>query len=154
MSAVAERAGIGRATLYKYFPDVESILIARHHDHVAAHLNQLETLRDGATTPEEALESVLKAYARICYWRTRHGSDFSALVHRPEHVAPAEQRLTELFSELLTEAAASESIRDDATPAELAAYCLHALAAAGDLDSEAAVGRLVDMTMAGLRPTS
>ena len=30
MSAIAERAGIGRATLYKYFPDVESILVAWH----------------------------------------------------------------------------------------------------------------------------
>lgn len=28
MSEIAERSGIGRATLYKYFPDVESILAA------------------------------------------------------------------------------------------------------------------------------
>lgn len=151
MSAVAERAGIGRATLYKYFPDVESILIARHQEHVTEHLAQLAALRDQAATPEEGLAAVLDAYARICFWRARHGTDFSALVHRPEHVAPVEQQLTELFSELLTQAAASGNIRDDATPAELAVYCLHALAAAGDLDSEAAVARLVDMTLAGLR---
>ena len=30
MSQVAEEAGIGRATLYKYFPDVESILAVWH----------------------------------------------------------------------------------------------------------------------------
>jgi len=28
MSHIAERAGIGRPTLYKYFPDVETILLA------------------------------------------------------------------------------------------------------------------------------
>jgi AcrR family transcriptional regulator len=151
MSAVAERAGIGRATLYKYFPDVESILVARHHEHVTVHLDQLAALRDQATTPEEGLEAVLNAYARICYWRARHGTDFSALVHRPEHVAPAEARLTELFSDLLAEAAASGTVRDDTAPEELAAYCLHALAAAGDLDSETAVRRLVVITLAGLR---
>ena len=30
MSAIATEAGIGRATLYKYFPDVEAILVAWH----------------------------------------------------------------------------------------------------------------------------
>jgi AcrR family transcriptional regulator len=30
MSRIAEDSGIGRATLYKYFPDVESILAAWH----------------------------------------------------------------------------------------------------------------------------
>jgi AcrR family transcriptional regulator len=34
MSQVAERAGIGRATLYSYFPDVEHILLAWHEQEV------------------------------------------------------------------------------------------------------------------------
>ena len=34
MSQVAERAGIGRATLYSYFPDVEHILLAWHDQEV------------------------------------------------------------------------------------------------------------------------
>jgi len=33
MSQIAEGAGIGRATLYKYFPDVEAILVAEHVGH-------------------------------------------------------------------------------------------------------------------------
>jgi len=37
-------------------------------------------------------------------------------------------------------------------PDELAGYCLHALTAAGNLPSEAAVRRLLAVTMAGLRP--
>ena len=40
MSQIAERAGIGRATLYKYFPDVETILAAWHQNHVAEHITQ------------------------------------------------------------------------------------------------------------------
>jgi hypothetical protein len=43
-------------------------------------------------------------------------------------------------------------VRDDIAPAELAAYCMHALAAAGTLRTAAAVGRLVTVTLAGLRP--
>ena len=40
---------------------------------------------------------------------------------------------------------------DDVPAAELANYCLHALAAAGSLPSKAAVQRLVTVTLAGLR---
>src|SRR5262245_17985636 len=40
MAQIAEETGIGRATLYKYFPDVESILLAWHERQIAAHLEQ------------------------------------------------------------------------------------------------------------------
>jgi len=38
MSEIAERTGIGRATLYRYFPDVEAILLAWHERQVSSHL--------------------------------------------------------------------------------------------------------------------
>src|SRR5580765_2136053 len=38
MSQIAEKTGIGRATLYKYFPDIDAILTAWHERHVAEHL--------------------------------------------------------------------------------------------------------------------
>ena len=41
MSQIAKKTGIGRATLYKYFPDVEAILLAWHQRHVAGHLKHL-----------------------------------------------------------------------------------------------------------------
>ena len=75
----------------------------------------------------------------------------AALVHRGEHVAGAHEALTELFRELLVAAANAGQVRDDVTPAELAAFCLHSLGAAGSLPSEAAVRRLVALTLAGLR---
>ena len=53
---------------------------------------------------------------------------------------------------LLTEAAETGDVRDDVAPEEFASYCLHALAAAGSLPSEAAVRRLVAVTLGGLRP--
>src|SRR5687767_12640605 len=33
MSAIAEKTGIGRATLYKYFSDIETVLSAWHERH-------------------------------------------------------------------------------------------------------------------------
>src|SRR5436305_3937061 len=46
MSQIAGQTGIGRATLYKYFPDVDAILIAWHQRQVDAHLAELARIRD------------------------------------------------------------------------------------------------------------
>ncbi|MPZ65987.1 MAG: TetR family transcriptional regulator [Pseudonocardiaceae bacterium] len=152
MSQIAEKAGIGRATLYKYFPDAEAILFAWHQRHVAGHLDHLAELRDQAGDAGKRLEAVLQAYALISYHREHHGTELAALLHRGEHVAQAQQQLIDVFRDLLTDVAATGDLRDDVGPDELASYCLHALTAASSLPSEAAVRRLVTVTLAGLRP--
>jgi AcrR family transcriptional regulator len=152
MSQIAEQAGIGRATLYKYFPDVDAILIAWHHQHVAAHLEQLTQLRDGPGDASTRLAAVLETYALIAHQRGRRGTDLSALVHRGEHVAHAQRQLIDLIRDLLTEVAATGELRNDVPPGELATYCLHALTAASSMASHAAVERLVTVTRSGLRP--
>ena len=150
MSQIAEQTGIGRATLYKYFSGVEAILVARHERQIAGHFKHLIELRDKAGNAGERLDAVLEAYALISY--EHHGSELAALVHRGEHFARAQQHLSDLIRDLLTEAAETGDVRDDVSPAELASYCLHALTAASSLRSKAAVRRLVTVTLAGLRP--
>jgi AcrR family transcriptional regulator len=176
MSQIAEAAGIGRATLYKYFADVESILDAWHERQIAGHLAQLAEVRSRAAAAGggagATLQAVLEAYALIshehphghsrqhhgadhhAHHAQRHGADLAALLHRDrgEHVARARHQLTAFVCELLAEGAASGELRDDVAPGELAGYCLHALTAAGSLPSKAAVRRLVAVTMAGLQP--
>ena len=152
MSHIAEATGIGRATLYKYFPDVESILVAGHERLVAAHLEQLAELRDRAGGPGERLEVVLAAYARIAHQRERHGTpELGALLHRGEHVAEAQRQLVDLFRDLLVEARRAGLVRTDIAPEQLATFCVHALGAAGGLPDEDAVHGLVQVTLAGLR---
>ena len=151
MSRIAAETGIGRATLYKYFPDVEAILTAWHERQITGHLQQLAAVRDQADGPGERLEAVLGAYALITYERP-HGTELAALVHRGEHLARAHQHLSDLIRDLLAEAAKTGDIRDDVAPEELASYCLNALTAASSLPSEAAVRRLVTVTLDGLRP--
>jgi AcrR family transcriptional regulator len=150
MSRIAEKTGIGRATLYKYFPDVEAILLAWHERHVSGHLEHLAELRDQAGDARKRLKAVLEAYALIQH--KRHATELVALLHRDEHVAQAQQHLTDIIRDLLTEGAQSGDLRDDIPPEELASYCLYALAAASSLPTEAAVRRLVTVTLAGLRP--
>jgi AcrR family transcriptional regulator len=150
MSQIAEEAGIGRATLYKYFSDVEAILVAWHDRHVAAHLHHLAELRDQPGRARDRLEAVLEAYALIQH--QRHNTELKALLHRDEHVAQAQQQLLALIGDLLIEARKTHDVRDDVPPDELASYCVSSLAAASSLPSRAAVRRLVTVTLAGLRP--
>ncbi|MCA1706995.1 MAG: TetR/AcrR family transcriptional regulator [Actinobacteria bacterium] len=149
MSQIAEETGIGRATLYKYFPDVEAILVAWHERQVTGHLEHLAEVRDQAGDAGERLEAVLEAYALISH--DHHGSELAALLHRGEHVARAQRQLSDLIRDLLIDGAETGELRADVPPDELASYCLHALAAASSLRSKAAVRRLVTVTLAALR---
>jgi len=154
MSQIAEQTGIGRATLYKYFPDVEAILVAWHARHAALHLEHLTAIRDQAGDPRQRLEAVLTAWAQIVYGiaHQSHGAELSVLLHREEHVAHSEQQLHNLIRDVLSDAAEAGSIRNDVRPDELATYCRHALNAAGSLPSQAAVKRLITLTLTSLHP--
>jgi AcrR family transcriptional regulator len=153
MSRIADATGIGRATLYKYFPDVDAILRAWHERQISLHLEHLAGVRDQVGDAGGRLEAVLQGYAFIAHEsHGHHDAELAALLHRDEQVVRAEHRLRNMVRELLTAAAATGHIRDDVGPDELASYCLHALGAAGSLRSKSAVSRLVGVTLAGLRP--
>lgn len=171
MTRIAEETGIGRATLYKYFSDVETILRAWHERKITGHLGRLIEVRDQAKGAVERLEAVLQAFALISRETTHgqhsydsphghhahesphghHDTELVAFMHRDEHLARAQQHLRDMVRDLLAEAAATGAVRDDVAPDELAAYCLHALTAAGNLPTDDAVRRLVAVTLAGLQ---
>ena len=152
MSQVAEDAGVGRATLYKYFPDLEAILHAWHEREIARHLDHLVAIRDAATTTRERLDAVLEGYALSTYGsHEARDPTLVASLHRAGHVAAAEGELRRMIRELLVEAAHAGDVRVDVDPDELAAYCVNALGAARTLTSEAAVRRLVRVTTDALR---
>src|SRR5262249_18629126 len=136
-------------TLYKYYPDVEAILIAWHERQISRHLEQLTRVRDLADRPVERLEAVLTAYALIRH--EHHDTQLGALLHRGEHFARAAQQLQDFIQDLLTEATQPGNVRDAVTPDGLASYCLSALTAATSLPSPAAVQRLVQVILTGLR---
>ena len=162
MSQIAEATGIGRATLYKYFPDVEAILLAWHERQIAGHIAELAKLRAKAQDPGDRLEAVLEAFARIHFDLAQHhppglpshGTELAALLHRGEHVARAEKQVKEFVRDVVSDAASSGQLRNDVAPEELASYCLHALTAASALSSKAAVRRLVAVTLAGMRASA
>lgn len=155
MSQLATAAGIGRATLYKYFADVEEVFAAWHARQVAGHLAQLAALAEGPGQPAIRLRSVLEAYGRICRQRARHGGDaMSAALHHAREVHQPERQLRDLLAEMVAEAAASGAVRKDMPAQELASFCVHALTAAADVEAAPAVVSLVDLVWASLTRAS
>jgi AcrR family transcriptional regulator len=153
MSLIAEKASIGRATLYKYFPDVEAILKAWHQRQITSHLESLIEARDKAGKASERLKAALEAYGLIYFdMHGHHDTQLGEFLHQDEQVHHAHKELLNLVRNLLIEARELGSVRRDVTPDELAIYCLHAIKGAGTLTSRAAVTRLVDMILAGISP--
>lgn len=141
---------IGRATLYKYFSDVEAVLVAWRERQINEHLRHLTQVGERADDAGQRVQTVLEAYAVTS--QQHHGSELAALLHRSQHVVWAQDQLSHFIQDLLREAAATGDVRDDVSPDELASYCLHALTAAASLPSKAAARRLVSVVLAGLRP--
>jgi AcrR family transcriptional regulator len=153
MSQIAEQTGIGRATLYKYFPDVDTILRSWHEREISQHLAHLAKVRDHAGEAGHRLAAVLEAYALIAHQTRKHSdAEVVSFLHQDEHLVESRQQLHDLLRQLIADSAKHGEVRDDVSPDELATYSLHALAAATSLPSEAAVRRLARVTLAGLRP--
>lgn len=152
MSAIAARAGIGRATLYRYFPDLDAVLLAWHERHVGMHLLALAETRDGHDDPYRQLEAVLQAYARIVRESARHqGHALFATLHKDRHVTHARQALRGLVQEIVARGAAAGALRRDLPADELAGFALAALGAAAG-SSQAGSKRLISIVLAAFRP--
>jgi AcrR family transcriptional regulator len=152
MSRIASEAGIGRATLYKYFPDVETILSEWHQDQVAKHLTRLQAVRSHPGTARERLAKVLEAFAHLTRAPSQHtaAADLVASLHAGDRLSKPETELRELLTSLIDEGVEAGELRGDVPANELALYCLNAAAGARYAESQAAVRRMLDVAMTGL----
>ena len=147
MARVAQEAGIGRATLYKYFKDLEEILASWHRRQIAAHLADLEVIRSRHTSPLAALEAVLLAYAH----HSTHDYDggLGRLLHALPHVAQAHSHLQSFVTDVIRDAIKAGEL-DASPPAdERASYAISAMQAAS-AHSRGALKRLVGMVVKGM----
>ena len=93
---------------------------------------------------------MLLAYAAAA--SRHHGGGVADLLHQGEHGRQAQEHLRRLVADLIVQAPRESGFRDGVGPLELAAYCLHAVTAAGAFGPRPeAADRLVEVTLAGLR---
>ncbi|MDP8976785.1 MAG: TetR/AcrR family transcriptional regulator [Actinomycetota bacterium] len=151
MSAIAERAQIGRATLYKYFPDVESILLAWHARHFAEHLNELKSLTEAEKVTLQDLTEFIHHQRR--HSPSRNGADvLGTLAHTLAWAGGVpggaiEDEIVAVLTRLLTRLGRDKEVRDDEDPQLLARWLLHASHAPNDL-ADRAVSQLVADSLA------
>jgi AcrR family transcriptional regulator len=149
MSRIATDTGIGRATLYKYFADVDAILLAWHERQIGRHLQQLIQARDNAPDAMTALKVVLSTYARLS--AHGHAGAIAQMLGASDHSKRAHLLLNTFVRDLIGEAAKAGLVRGDVPASELAAYCLGALSARSQLSAKGAADRLIDVVLSGLR---
>jgi AcrR family transcriptional regulator len=143
MSAVAERAGIGRPTLYKHYRDVESILAEHHKREVA---EQFELLQEQLATGEVSLghlAEIIKAQRHAN--RARSATHLViAFAHTTGDNDPADARIHDALTTLLAQLADDGLIRTDRTPRDLARWILHTVHAPETLDDDDVATLVVD----------
>lgn len=150
MSAVAERAGIGRGTLYRYFPDTRELLLAWHERQVRTHLEHLRHVSAHTADAGEELHAVLEAYASLS---AGHGSEHSAAaLHTEAHMAGAYNELHTLLRDLLANGARRGQVRGDVDPSDLATYCVRALGSAAEIQSSDAPQIVTALVLSALAP--
>jgi AcrR family transcriptional regulator len=143
MSDVAGRAGITRATLYKYFGDVEAIFEDWHRSMLHGHLARFTEIARSGGDPAVGLFQILEAYALTVF--RHHGTRFASMLHRRGHARAAETGLLELIEELVASGARSGVFRKDIAPRELAVFCHSSLSSAYMLSDEQSVRRAVGL---------
>ena len=148
MVAIAKRAGIGRAALYRYFPDAKQALEAWHDDLVGRHIEALERLGALAPDAESALHAVLQGYAKNLARGARHGG--GAALHATEAATAARARLIATIAKIIQQGKEEGVVRRDIPSKDLAQFAVATLSSAARI-----TGRqdwLVEATLAGLAP--
>ncbi|WP_431918143.1 TetR/AcrR family transcriptional regulator [Nonomuraea jabiensis] len=149
---IAQRAGVGNATLYRHFPTRQALLEAVHRDHIEALCRQAEALLSSAS-PSEALMSWLKAVvAQGSTTRGLAASLMAAMGTQEESWCRA--AIVTSATALLTRAQQSNAIRQDVTAGQLLKFVnAIALATETEPDREQQSGHLLDLLLNGLRST-
>jgi AcrR family transcriptional regulator len=149
MSDVADRAGIGRATLYKYFSSPEDVLTAWHQDSVERHVMALREA-GAEQDPWRRLRLMLETYAVST--RAHAGGDAALALHQSPHVKHAQHAVRRLIAEAIAACAAVDLVRSDVPAEELSTYCVCALDSVRRVSTRAARGRVIAITLDALRP--
>lgn len=147
LDMVAVQAGVGRATLYRHFPDRGSLLAAVLHDRIAT-LERYEAERGGP----DLLERLV---VEMCwYMADMHGlmTAIEASVIDDVHLAEVTERSNALLSRALAQAVATGVVREGTTLEDVLLVAVMAGALmTNPLTTEDDVSRALAICFNGLR---
>lgn len=150
MSDIAEHAGVGRATLYKYYKDIPSILAAWHSREAQAHGEALQQHISRVQPGLGRVKSALRFHAYAL--RDAHAGPLLAmhLAGTNEESIETIATVTNTIRHQLAELIEHDCERPHEDADELAVYATAALGAAPHLPNRRAVDRLIDRVLASI----
>lgn len=137
MSAVAERAGVARQTLYNHFADVDTIMAAVYERHLAEAIAQLRQVLEAVRGPEARLALFVRhQVAAIAHsdHAMIHGSSLSPAVRR--RVQYHHRELAAFLESILRDGVEAGVFRRGLDVRASALFTLHLMGAASELVAE------------------
>ncbi|MEV4310918.1 TetR/AcrR family transcriptional regulator [Actinocrispum sp. NPDC049592] len=148
LTSVATAAGVGRTAIYNHFPDREALLVAFVEHETSLYVQRLQSALSGVTDPVEALAVFVRMHLEVLAARHMPPGEKLNAVLSPEAYSQMSDHVAPITSELRTILAQGMSA-GQMTSADINALIpmiMGALAAAGDIDVEAAVGFILRAT--------
>ena len=153
LDAIAKRAGIGSATLYRHFPTREDLVEEVYRD-------QIRPLREAATAllvdeaPAQALLSWMKFFAT---WASDRRGISEALVAMSSSgrfgTGPVCDEVQQILTTLLEAGAQAGQLRNDVDPVDVAGLLVGAISAAGSAGHHPWLDQMLGIVVDGLRRT-
>lgn len=145
MSALAASAGVGRATLYKYFPDLEAVLKAWHARQVDRHLEQLRGLASAKGSPPDRLLLLMTSFANLAN-RAAPNAHLNRL-HEAPNIVAAEIEFAALLAEVIAKGQEDGTFRRDLSADDLACFAVGVALAAAKTEKPART-RIISLALA------
>jgi AcrR family transcriptional regulator len=153
LEEIAKKADVGPGTLYRHFPTREDLLIAVYRSEVEK-LAAAERTFAGKLPPVEALRAWLLLFVDAVEAKQIIAPVFNTLVGDPKKVFEASYtQIHEALRALVKRAIKSGDIRKDLDPIDLLRAIVGVANVATSPDWQQSARRLVDILIAGARPT-
>jgi AcrR family transcriptional regulator len=152
LEKIARDAGVGIGTLYRHFPTREALVEAVYRAELAAVCASAEELL-ATHEPAVALRAWMDRYAEFVTTKRGMADTFRAMVADGTLAAArTRESIDEAVATLLSAGAAAGTLRGDVAADDVVTMLVGIFVATQGADDRARVGRLLDLTAAGLRP--
>jgi AcrR family transcriptional regulator len=153
LEEIAKKAGVGPGTLYRHFPTREDLLVAVYRSEMEKLAAAERTFAD-SMPPVEALRAWLLLFVDAVETKQIIAPVLNALVGDPKKVFEASYaQMHEALRALVKRAIQGGDIREDLDPIDLLRAIVGVANVSASPDWQQSARRLVDILIAGARPT-
>jgi AcrR family transcriptional regulator len=153
LEAIARAAGVGIGTLYRHFPTKEALVGAVYRSELDALDREADDLLSNRP-PAEAMRRWMDSYAKFVVAKhAMHDALLIALAPRSTEGSEIRTRINATIAKFLSAGLSDGSIRGDFRPDDVTVLLAGSVFPAALSADREQIARVLDLLMAGLRPT-